>query len=424
MCSTTSWFFPRRFCSSVSCSRMPAMRLSSIGPRARDELADLGLRRRAYDAPLGRNQLPGQRRLELRHAAPGQQHVVAVDLRQQRLLRRHRKDLRRRNHQQLRAGADLTRDFSLDLVRGSKVVPQSVDLVQDDQPAFAARGGVPDQVLGPHVDVGLGHSGVGGEDEQDRVCIRQQVERELGLGADGVQAGRVENDQPLLQQRMRKVDDRVAPAGHVDTGVGSRQRRQRVAVIVEPVLARKRHRDALGLRHLRERFGHPIRRRHVERDRHPFVRVVLELGDRSVAGPGLDRQQADRRLPRRVVEELGRTHRRAAGGRGQQALPEIGKEDRVDQLRFAAGKLGDEGDDQLVLVQPLEQALDGEVGLAIGQFLLGQPFMQARHAGRQPASPVAVGFKSGSQILRLHHFRRVLPLAPSDCSIKRAKTST
>ena len=44
------------------------------------------------------------------------------------------------------------------------------------------------EVLVPHFEVGLGHAGVGREDEQHRVRVRQQVERELGLGADRVQA--------------------------------------------------------------------------------------------------------------------------------------------------------------------------------------------------------------------------------------------
>ena len=91
------------------------------------------------------------------------------------------------------------------------------------------------EVLVPHLEVGLGHAGVGGEDEQHRVRVRQQVERELGLGADRVQARRVEDDQALLQQRMREVDDRVAPARNVDGAVavairartGRRRRRSR-----------------------------------------------------------------------------------------------------------------------------------------------------------------------------------------------------
>ena len=106
----------------------------------------------------------------------------------------------------------------------------------------------------PHVEVGLGDAGVGGQDEQHRVRVREQVERELGLGADRVQARRVEDHQPLLQQRMREIDDRVAPARNVDAAVvAALERRQDVVVVVaeEPVLARERDRHALDLRHAR-----------------------------------------------------------------------------------------------------------------------------------------------------------------------------
>jgi hypothetical protein len=34
--------------------------------------------------------------------------------------------------------------------------------------------------------------------------LRDQVDGEFGLGADGVEAGRVEDDQALLEQRMRR----------------------------------------------------------------------------------------------------------------------------------------------------------------------------------------------------------------------------
>ena len=43
---------------------------------------------------------------------------------------------------------------------------------------------------------------------------------------------------------------------------------------------------------------------------------------------------------------------------------------------FAARELGDKGNDQAVLMQPFQKALDLEVHLAVGQLLLGQPAMQ------------------------------------------------
>ena len=39
----------------------------------------------------------------------------------------------------------------------------------------------------------------------------QHAERQLGLGADGVEARRVENDQALFQQGMGEIDQCMAP---------------------------------------------------------------------------------------------------------------------------------------------------------------------------------------------------------------------
>ena len=260
------------------------------------------------------------------------------------------------------------------------------------------------EVLVPDLEVGLGHAGVGGEDEQHRVRVGQQVQRELGLGADRVQARRVEDHEALLQQRMREVDDRVAPARNVDACPRRRARAPRGCRPRRRRRARTCARASTGTRFTcdtrRQRLAHLLGVDEVERERHPLVGVVLELGDRRVLEPRLDRQQPDRRRARRVVEELGRAHRRAARRRRQQPLAEVGEEDRVDELGLAARELGDERDDELVLVQALEQLLDLEVDLRVGEVLLLQPLVQAGDARRQPAAPVAVGLESGREIAR------------------------
>ena len=162
-----------------------------------------------------------------------------------------------------------------------------------------------------------------------------------------------------------------------------------------PYLRASVDRHALDLRHARKRFAHLLGDAEVERERHPLVGVVLEFGDRRILEPRLDRQQADRRRPRRVVQELGRAHRRAARRRRQQPLAEIGEEDRVDQLGLAARELGDERDDELVLVQALEQLLHLEVDLGVGQVLLLQPFVQPRNAGRTAAGASRCRLRNG-----------------------------
>ena len=56
-----------------------------------------------------------------------------------------------------------------------------------------------DEMVLPDVDVGARYPGIRGEDKENRMRVGQQVERELGFRADGVQPRRIENDQPLLQ---------------------------------------------------------------------------------------------------------------------------------------------------------------------------------------------------------------------------------
>ena len=46
-------------------------------------------------------------------------------------------------------------------------------------------------------------SGIGGKDEQHRMRLRQQRQRELWLGADRVQSRRIQDHQSLLQQLQR-----------------------------------------------------------------------------------------------------------------------------------------------------------------------------------------------------------------------------
>ncbi len=70
--------------------------------------------------------------------------------------------------------------------------------------------GVADDVP-PDIEIALRDTGIGRQHEQHRMRVRHQRQRQLRLGTDRVQTRRVENDQAVLQQRMRKVDDRVAP---------------------------------------------------------------------------------------------------------------------------------------------------------------------------------------------------------------------
>ena len=137
--------------------------------------------------------------------AARQQRVVAVDLGEQALLCGYRVHLRRGDREHLRGTSHLAVDFLLDLAMCPQVIPQPVDLVQDHE-ATRPRGRiVTGHVLVPHFEIGLRDARVGRQDEQDRVRVGQVRQRQLGLGADRVEAGGVEDHQALLQQRVGKL---------------------------------------------------------------------------------------------------------------------------------------------------------------------------------------------------------------------------
>ena len=156
----------------------------------------------------------------------------------------------------LGAVADLAVDFAFDFLGAFQLVPQAVDLVQHHQAALLVPLLVAD-VIAPDLDVGLGDAGVGREDEQHRMGVGQHVEGQFRLGADGIEARRVEDDQPLLQQRMREIDDGVAPAGdlhravfvHGDDAVF-------VFFVIQPIACGFLQADLLGLAHLQEGVDH------------------------------------------------------------------------------------------------------------------------------------------------------------------------
>jgi hypothetical protein len=65
--------------------------------------------------------------------------------------------------------------------------------------------------------------------------------------------------------------------------------------------------------------------------------------------------------------------------RGQDAVAVIAEKDGVDQFRLAARELGDEGDDQLVLAQALEQLLQAQFALRVASsFSASQPCRASR----------------------------------------------
>ena len=83
-----------------------------------------------------------------------------------------------------------------------------------------------------------------------------------------------------------------------------------------------------------------------------------------------------------LVHQLGWAHGGAPGARRQHALAEGGEEDGIDQLGFAARKLGDEGDIQFVVAQRATTLVEALVDLVVGKSWVPS---QARKSVIEPA---------------------------------------
>ena len=247
-------------------------------------------------------------------------------------------------------------------------------------------------MVAPDRHVRLGDSRVGPEDEDRRMGGRQQAERELGLGADRVQAGRVEHDEALAQQRVRVVDQRMAPLGDLDAAlVVERRIVFGTGVIPEAQGQRFVLADPAGAHHFGQRLRQLVGRADVELDAGPGARLRAQLAERQPFEPAHDGQQRQGRRFFGVVGEFHRAHRRAPRRGRQHAAAGVGKEDRVDQLRLAARELGDERDDQLFAGEPPRQRLQRFVRRTVGQLVFAEIVRELRQPLRQCGSPAAQG---------------------------------
>ena len=254
--------------------------------------------------------------------------------------------------ERLRDRAALGLDLLRDLGGVEQRIAQRVDLVQDDEVRHRPVG----EMVAPQLEVGARDAGVGAEHEDHRMRGRQQPERELGLDAERVEPRRVEHGQPALQQRMRVVDERVAPArdldlalrvdGRIDFGMG---------VVPQAELAR--FVDACRARagDLRQHLGQARRFAEVELEARPLRGVGAQFGERGDVAPGLDREQGNPGRRARLVAEFDRAHRRAPGRRGEDALAAPGEQHGVDQLGLAARELAHHGHRATVARQALAQ---------------------------------------------------------------------
>ena len=236
------------------------------------------LRRLADDllenrAPL-RQQLRTERRLELGQPARDQAIGIARDPGAERESRRQRKHALRLHPEPVRGLALLSGDLRLDLARHSERIVKGVDLVQDNE----ARRRMGAEMIAPDRHVGARHPGVGAEDEDRRMRARQQAQGQLRLGPDGVEPRRVEHDQTLLEQRMRVVDQGVAPGRHLDPAIVIGRRVVfRMLVVPEAEGPGPLMGDPFGSCHREHRLGQLLGVVDVEREPAPGSRLRPKL---------------------------------------------------------------------------------------------------------------------------------------------------
>ena len=324
----------------------------------------------------------------------GQPLSIAIDACHQRLPRRQRENPFGRNTQDLRGRSSLRLYLGVDLSRRGQRIAQRVDLVEHHEGQALARA----EVIAPDGQIGLGHTSVGAHDEHRGMGRRQQAQREFGLGTQRVQTRRVDHDQTLPEQRVRMVDQRMAPHRHLDPPglvgpgvvVGARFMPQAEGLSFVDRHPTRGH-------HLAQGHAQRLGLRLVKRQMRPALAALTPLRERHVVEPRGDRQQRQALGLMRIPGQFDRAHGRAARRGGQHPDAGVGKEDRVDQLGLAARELGHERDDELVAVQALAQRREQRAARPVVEADVGQAGGQLIKPLAQRGAPVAQVVKAAGK---------------------------
>ena len=161
----------------------------------------------------------GQGFLQNRQTTGFKQNIIRRDLGNQPLLGGYGDHPFQRHAQHLCRCAALALHLGLHLLGAVQRIPQRVDLVQHDEPRIHAVGRYR-KMLTPDRKIRAGDASISTQNENHRMRLRDQVDGQLGLCAHGIQAGSVQNHQPLLEQRVGNVDDGVPPHGHFHQALG------------------------------------------------------------------------------------------------------------------------------------------------------------------------------------------------------------
>ena len=272
-------------------------------------------------------------------------------------------------------------------------VPQRINLVEHHQARTAtiARSG---QVFTPNGKVGFGDPRVGRQNEHHCMRLCNQADGQFRLCAHGVEPRRVQNHQPLPEQWMGNIDERMAPARYLDEPVEPDRRIVlRLAVVPKAQRPRLVRGDQINLSHLFQRLRQLRRIIHVQVNLLPFFRRRAPVHQRLRLAARLNGKQSKARHDGRVITQFGRTHGGASRARGHDAPPVAGKENGVDEFRLAARKLRHKGHHHLVRAQLRFQRDQPLLHGGIQQVVLHHPLRKLLQARGRFAPPGAVLFE-------------------------------
>ena len=185
----------------------------------------------------------------------------------------------------------------------------------------------------PDGKIGLGYARISPQHKDHGMGLRDEVDRQLRLRTHGIQAGGIQNHQPLLEKRVRHVDERMAPHGHFHPAIGIHH-----GVIGFIVVMPEAQRSSLidgdlaHLGHLEQRVCNLLRIANIQRVLHPCIAAHTPLTQTLGRLTRVNGQKAQAGHQLSLPAQLCRAHGGAACARRHEAAAVVGKENSVDQL--------------------------------------------------------------------------------------------
>ena len=224
--------------------------------------------------------------------------------------------------------------------------------------------------------------------------LRNQAHGQFWLCANRIQSGGVEDNQALFEQRMRDINQRMPPTGHLHPPL-----RILARVVFGRFVVPKTERLGLinahldNFRDLLECCGQLLRVVHIQVNSRPLLRGMAPLHQRLAFQACFDGQQSEARRHIAIPAQLGRAHCRSARACRHDPAAIGCKKDRVDQLGFATGEFCDEGHHDLIGAHLRFELLQPFSNGCIHQVLPVEPISQLLQARCKFSAPSTVRIK-------------------------------